>query len=53
MELQPLMSSFLNASHSRRIFELTRLLGTAKVYKLHPGNPDETALYLEEAFKCE
>ena len=53
VELQPLMSSFLNASHSRRIFELTRLLGTAKVYQLHPGDPDETALYLEEAFKCE
>jgi hypothetical protein len=53
VELQPLMSSFLNASHSRRIFELTRLLGAAKVYQLHPGTPDETALYLEEAFKCE
>ena len=53
VELQPLMSSFLNASHSRRIFELTRLLGTAKVYQLHPGDPDETAIYLEEAFKCE
>jgi hypothetical protein len=47
------MSSFLNQSHSRRIFELTRLLATAKVYQLHPGDPDETALYLEEAFKCE
>ena len=53
VELQPLMSSFLNASHSRRIFDLTRLLGTAKVYQLHPGTPDETAIYLEEAFKCE
>jgi len=53
VELQPLMSSFLNAPHSRRIFELTRLLGTAKVYQLHPGDPDETALYLEEAFACE
>jgi len=53
VELQPLMSSFLNASHSRRIFELTKLLATAKVYKLHPGSPDETARYLEEAFACE
>jgi hypothetical protein len=53
VELQPLMSSFLNASHSRRIFELTRLLATTKVYQLHPGDPDETALYLEEAFACE
>jgi hypothetical protein len=53
VELQPLMSSFLNASHSRRIFELTRLLGSAKVYQLYPGDPDETAIYLEEAFACE
>jgi hypothetical protein len=53
VELQPLMGSFLNASHSRRIFDLTRLLATAKVYQLHPGSPDETALYLEEAFRCE
>jgi hypothetical protein len=53
VELQPLMSSFLNQSHSRRIFELTRLLATAKVYQLYPGDPDVTALYLEEAFKCE
>jgi len=53
VELQPLMSSFLNASHSRRIFDLTKLLASAKVYKLHPGRPDETAAYLEEAFRCE
>lgn len=53
VELQPLMSSFLNASHSRRIFELTRLLATTKVYQLHLGDPDETAVYLEEAFACE
>jgi len=52
-ELQPLMSSFLNASHSRRVFELVRLLATAKVYELHPGAPDETALFLEEAFARE
>ena len=53
VELQPLMSSFLNASHSRRIFELTRLLSSAKVYQLNPGDPDKTAEYLEEAFACE
>jgi hypothetical protein len=53
IELQPLLSSFLNASHSRRVFELTRLLATAKVYQLHLGSPDETAIYLEEAFRCE
>ena len=53
VELQPLMSSFLNASHSRRVFELSRLLATTKVYQLHPGDPDATAVYLEEVFACE
>jgi hypothetical protein len=53
VELQPLMSSFLNASHGRRIFELTRLLGSSKVYQLHPGEPDATAVYVEEFFACE
>jgi hypothetical protein len=52
-ELQPLMSSFLNETRSRRVFELARLLSAAKVYRLHPGNPDATAVYLEEAFACE
>ncbi len=53
VELQPLMSSFLNASHSRRIFELTRLLSSAKVYQLRLGNPDESASYIEKAFAQE
>jgi hypothetical protein len=53
VELQPLMSSFLNAPHSQRVFELTRLLASAKVYQLCPGEPDTTAQYLEEAFACE
>ena len=53
VELQPLMSSFLNAPHSRRVFELTRLLSTARVYQLHPGDPDATAVYLEQEFARE
>ncbi len=53
VELQPLMSSFLNASHSRRVFQLSRLLANTKVYQLHPGDPDATAVYLEEVFACE
>jgi hypothetical protein len=53
VELQPLMSSFLNSSHSRRVFELTRMLSSTKVYQLHPGEPDATAMYLEEVFACE
>jgi len=48
IELQPLLGSFLNASHSQRVFELVRLLSTAKVYRLHAGDPDQTAEYLEE-----
>ena len=39
--------------HSRRVFELTRLLSSAKVYQLHLGDPDVTAAYLEEMFGCE
>jgi hypothetical protein len=52
-ELQPLMSSFLNESHSRRVFDLVRLLAGTRVYRLHPGDPDETADYLEDAFARE
>jgi hypothetical protein len=52
-ELQPLLSSFLNSSHSRRVFELTRLLSSAKVYQFRPADPDATAMYLEEEFACE
>jgi hypothetical protein len=52
-ELQPLMSSFLNESHRRRVFDLVRLLGRARVYRLHPGDPDETADYLQDAFARE
>lgn len=51
--LQPGMSSFLDVSHSRRIFDLTRMLARCKVYQLELGEPDETALYLEEAFARE
>lgn len=53
VELQPLMSSFLDASHSRRVFDLVRLLSKSAVYRLHPGDPDETAEYLEEVFENE
>jgi hypothetical protein len=53
VELQPLMSSFLNASHSRRIFELTQLLSNGKVYQLNPGDPDATGQHIEEFFACE
>ena len=47
------MSSFIGVSRNRRIFELARLLSTTKVYALQPGDPDETAIQLEEAFARE
>jgi hypothetical protein len=52
-ELQPLMSSFLNAPHGRRIFELARLLSASNVYELSLGSPDETAAYLERTIACQ
>jgi hypothetical protein len=52
-ELQPLMSSFLNAPHGRRIIELARLLSASNVYELHLGSPDVTAAYLERNIACQ
>lgn len=51
--LQPLLSSFLDRPHARGVFEIARLLSGARVYQLHPGAPDATAEYLEEAFASE
>jgi hypothetical protein len=48
--LQPLLSSFLNESHSRRIFQLTRLLGSTRCHRLAPGDPDVTADFLQDHF---
>src|SRR5262249_50532885 len=53
VELQPLMGSFLGAPHSRRVFELTRLLSCSNAYRIHLADPDATAQYIEEAFACE
>jgi len=47
--LQPVASSLLNAPRTRRVFEMSRLLQTARVYELEPGGPDETAGLLEKA----
>jgi hypothetical protein len=46
--LQPMYSSFANAPHSRRAFELIRLLGHARLFSIHPGHPDEAATRIEE-----
>jgi hypothetical protein len=52
-ELQPLMSSFVNESHRRRVFDLVHLLAAARVYELHPGDPDETANHIQEVLARE
>ncbi|HKB80184.1 MAG TPA: hypothetical protein VKH35_10740 [Thermoanaerobaculia bacterium] len=46
--LRPIYSSFANAPHTQRVFELIRLLSHAKLYALWPGDPDETAHSIEE-----
>lgn len=48
--LQTLYSSLTNASHGRRAFELIRMLGRSRVAYLTVGDPDRTALLLEEEF---
>ncbi len=46
--LRPIYSSFANAPHTQRVFELIRLLSHARLYALWPGNPDEAARSIEE-----
>lgn len=48
--LQTLYSSFTNAPHAQRTFELVRLLSRCRVAYLKIGDPDETAALLEEEF---
>lgn len=46
--LQPFVGSLVNAARARRVFEMARLLAGTTVYRLSPGDPDETARALEE-----
>jgi hypothetical protein len=46
--LRPIYSSFVNAPHTQRVFELIRLLSRARLYALWPGDPDHTARSIEE-----
>jgi len=46
--LRPIYSSFANAPHTQRAFELIRLLSRARLYALWPGDPDQTAGAIEE-----
>jgi len=48
-QLQPVVGSLVNAPPARRVFEMARLLSRVAVYRLHPGDPDETAALLEGA----
>jgi hypothetical protein len=41
--LQPLSSSLVAAARARRVFEMARLLGQARAFRLRHGDPDATA----------
>jgi hypothetical protein len=47
--LQPLASS-LGPGAGKRVFEMIRLLASARCFRLQPGAPEATAAVLEEAF---
>jgi hypothetical protein len=47
-QLQPSVASLVNAPRAQRVFELARMLSSAAVYRLSPGEPDATAAYMEE-----
>ncbi len=51
--LQPVTSSFVNAPRTQRVFELTRMLSGARIFDLHPADPDETAQLIERHFTGE
>jgi len=48
--LQPVSSSLVNAPKAQRVFELGRMLSFARVFRLTPGDPDETAALVERTF---
>ncbi len=48
--LQPVSSSLVNAPRAQRVFELGRMLSFARVFRLAPGGPDETAALVEGTF---
>jgi len=45
--LQPVSSSLVNAPKARRVFELGRMLAVSRVFRLAPGDPDDTAALVE------
>lgn len=47
--LQPLACSLVDAPPAQRVFEMVRLFEGLRVYRLYPGDPDETAAVLTPA----
>jgi hypothetical protein len=45
--LQPLACSLVDAPPARRVFEMVKLFEGLRVFRLSPGDPDETAAVLE------
>jgi len=41
--LQPVVSSLVSAPRTQRVFQMARMLSSAIIYRLSPGNPDATA----------
>jgi hypothetical protein len=41
--LQPVVSSLVSAPRTLRVFQMARMLSSAIIYRLSPGNPDATA----------
>jgi hypothetical protein len=46
--LQPLATSLTNRSATQRVFEMVRLISRVRAYGLLVGDPDETAVLIEE-----
>jgi hypothetical protein len=49
-QLQPVVSSLVNAPRLQRVFEMARMLSSSNVYRFWPGPPDETAAFLIRTF---
>jgi len=48
-QMQPSVSSLVSDSQARRVMQMARLLASARVHRLFPGDPDETAALIETA----
>jgi len=48
--LQPVVSSLVNAPRTLRVFQMARMISSAKIYRLSPGDPDSTAELIRREF---